>query len=175
MATFSFNQLLLDKGLDLGDIGLLAGMLYAVGALTGALTGGALVPVLGRRPAILIFAAIQSVAILAYLLPAGGSSDLPTLAGALLVVAFAGGASTAALYTAMMDASQADSAGTDFTIQQSLCAIGPVIGTGLSGFSVAAWGYSGHFLLCAAIACAAFVLAAVQTLSKRHQRMAEVG
>ena len=114
MATFSFNQLLLEMGLDLADIGLLAGLLYAVGALAGSLAAGALVPVLGRRLAILAFAALQSVAILAYLLPAGGSSGLVTLAGALTLVAFAGGASTAALYTAMMDASRAETAGNRF-------------------------------------------------------------
>lgn len=169
MATFSFNQLLVELGLDLADIGFLAGMVYAVGALAGSLTGGALVPILGRRLAILIFAAAQSFAILAYLLPASGNSGLVTLAGALMLVAFAGGASTAALYTVMMDASQNETAGTDFTIQQSLCAVGPVIGTGLSGFSVAAFGFGGHFLLCATLAGAAFFLALAQTLPSERR------
>lgn len=172
MATFSFNQLLLELGLGLGDIGLLAGLLYAVGALTGSLAGGWLVAKLGRRPALLLFAVLQSLAILVYLAPAGGSAGLGVLAGALLLVAFAGGASTAALYTTMMDASRPESAGTDFTIQQSLCAVGPVVGTSLSGFSVAAWGFGGHFLLCAAIALAAFFLALAQTLPSERREMA---
>ncbi|MEM1206569.1 MAG: MFS transporter [Acidobacteriota bacterium] len=164
MATFSFNQLLLELGLDLADIGLLAGMLYAVGALTGSLAGGALVPRLGRRRALLGFAALQAVAILAYLLPTGAAPSPLLVAGPLALVAFAGGASTAALYTAMMDASRPETAGTDFTIQQSLCAVGPVIGTSLSGFSVAGWGFAGHFVLCAVVACGAFFLAFFQTL-----------
>ena len=169
MATFSFNQLLLELGLELGEIGLLAGLVYAVGALTGSLAGGWLVARLGRRPALLLFAAVQSLAILAYLVPTAGQSGLGLLTVVLLVVSCAGGASTAALYTVMMDACEDDTAGTDFTIQQSLCAIGPVIGTSLSGFSVAAWGFGGHFLLCAAIAFAGFVLAFAQTLpSDRH-------
>ncbi|MEM6793689.1 MAG: MFS transporter [Acidobacteriota bacterium] len=171
MATFSFNQMLLDLGLGLTDIGLLAGLLYALGALAGSLLGGALVPVLGRRPAILGFAALQCAAILSYLLPASGRSDLWTLAASLVLVSFAGGASTAALYTAMMDASRQESAGTDFTLQQALCAIGPVVGTGLSGFSVAAWGFGGHFLLCAAIAFAAFLLAMAQSLPADRAEM----
>lgn len=171
MATFSFNQLLLELGLKLTEIGLLAGMLYAVGALAGSLVGGALVRILGRRPAVLTFAVVQAAAILAYLPPAGGSSALGTLAVALTLVAFAGGASTAALYTVMMDASRPETAGTDFTIQQSLCAVGPVIGTGLSGFSVATWGFGGHFLLCAGVTFAAFLIAFAQTLpSERIDR-----
>ncbi|MEM1177860.1 MAG: MFS transporter [Acidobacteriota bacterium] len=170
MATFSFNQMLLELGLGLAEIGLLAGLVYAVGALTGSLAGGLLVARVGRRPALLSLAALQSAAILSYLVPAGGDAGLGVLTGSLLAVSFAGGASTAALYTAMMDASEEDSAGTDFTIQQSLCAIGPVVGTGLSGFSVAALGFGGHFVLCAALAAGAFGLVAGIRLPSERRR-----
>ncbi|MEO1084769.1 MAG: MFS transporter [Acidobacteriota bacterium] len=169
MATFSFNQMLLDLGLGLAEIGLLAGLVYAVGALAGSLAGGFLVPVLGRRRSLLLLAALQSVAILGYVVPAGGASGVGVLAGALLVVSFAGGASTAALYTAMMDASDDSSAGTDFTIQQSLCAIGPVIGTAVSGFSVAAMGFTGHFVLCAGLAAGALLLVLAQQLPSERR------
>ena len=65
--------------------------------------------------------------------------------------AFTGGMATAALYTHMMDRCRARDAGTDFTVQQCLCAIGPLIGSSASGFSAAAFGYAGHFLLCVGV------------------------
>ncbi|MEM7587891.1 MAG: MFS transporter [Acidobacteriota bacterium] len=158
MATFSFNQMLVDLGLGLADIGLLSGVLYALGALSGSLLGGLLLPSLGRRVGLTAFALIQALAVLSYLIPASGFIGLPVVGGAVFTVAFAGGLATTALYTSMMDASRSETAGTDFTLQQSLCAVGPVIGTGLSGFSAAAFGFSGHFVLCAGVSLLALAL-----------------
>ncbi len=158
MATFIFNQMLVDRGYGLADIGLLAGVLYAAGALSGSLVAGFVITSLGRRAGLTLFAAIQAMAILGYLIPAGGSVGLAVIAGVVFVAAFAGGLATTALYTSMMDASRPETAGTDFTLQQSLCAVGPVIGTGLSGFSAAALGFSGHFVLCAAVSLLAVAL-----------------
>ena len=68
-----------------------------------------------------------------------------------MIVAFAGGMATAALYTNMMDRCDPRTAATDFTLQQSLCAVGPLIGSSLSGFSAARFGYTAHFTLCAGV------------------------
>ncbi len=158
MATFTFNQMLVDRGFGLADIGMLAGVLYAAGALSGSLLAGFVITSLGRRAALTLFAAIQAVAILGYLIPASGAVGLAVIAVVVFVAAFAGGLATTALYTSMMDASHPETAGTDFTLQQSLCAVGPVIGTGLSGFSAAALGFSGHFVLCAGVSLVAVAM-----------------
>ncbi len=162
MATFTFNQMLVDLGISLADIGLMAGILYAVGALAGSLSGGHLITVLGRRTGLTAFALVQALAILGYLLPANGSVTLAAVA--VFMAAFAGGLATAALYTCMMDGCRPETAATDFTLQQSLCAIGPVIGTGLSGFSANALGFSGHFVLCAGVSLLAVAAVSRSTL-----------
>ncbi len=164
MATFTFNQMLVDLGVGLADIGLMAGVLYALGALAGSLSGGYLINLLGRRLGLTGFALIQAVAILAYLAPASGAASLPVIAGAVFVAAFAGGLATAALYTCIMDGCRPETAATDFTLQQSLCAVGPVIGTGLSGWSAAALGFSGHFVLCAGVSLLAVAAVRNSTL-----------
>ena len=61
--------------------------------------------------------------------------------------------------TAAMDASAYDTAGSDFTIQQSLAAVGPMVAAGVSGLSAASLGYAGHFALAAALQMA--IVAAV--------------
>ncbi len=175
MATFTFNQMLVDLGIGLADIGLMAGILYALGALSGSLSGGYLINILGRRQGLISFALLQAMAILAYLLPASGATQLSVIAGAVFVASFAGGLATAALYTCMMDGCRPETAATDFTLQQSLCAVGPVIGTGLSGFSAAAFGFSGHFILCAVVSLVAVAVVTRSTLfSERPEQLVPV-
>ena len=67
---------------------------------------------------------------------------------------------TTALYTSMMDRSRSETAATDFTLQQSLAAIGPVIAASFSGFSAAALGYGGHFLVATGVQVAVVLIAA---------------
>ncbi|MEL7059036.1 MAG: MFS transporter [Acidobacteriota bacterium] len=170
MATFSFNQMLVDLGLSLGDIGRTAGLLYAAGALTGSMIAGAAIHRLGRRTSLTLFGGVQSLAVLSYLVPAaGGPPSLGVVAAAVFVTALAGGLATTALYTAMMEGSRRETAATDFTLQQSLCAVGPVIGTALSGFSVVALGFSGHFMLCAGLSALAVLGIACSRLPAEHR------
>ncbi len=156
MATYVFNQMMVDLGLPLTTIGLVSGVVYAVGALAGALTGGLLLGRVAREGAIVGFALAQAVATGAYLLVTNGTTT--TLALAAFTMAFCGGMATTALYTRMMDESAPETAATDFTLQQSLAAIGPLAGTALSGFSAARLGYAGHYVLCAAISLATVAL-----------------
>ena len=83
------------------------------------------------------------------------------------MAAFTGGMSTAALYTSMMDRSDPKTAATDFTLQQSLCAVGPMIGAMVSGFSAAGLGYAAHFLLSAGVLLIGVALVAGR-LTTRH-------
>ncbi|MCB1035686.1 MAG: MFS transporter, partial [Acidobacteria bacterium] len=156
MATYVFNQMLVDLGLDVGTIGWISGGVYAVGALLGALAGGILVELLPRRTALVSFTALQALALLAYALVQ--NAPLTALATVVFLVAFTGGMATTALYTTMMDASLPPTAATDFTLQQSLCALGPVLGIAFSGFSASFLGFSGHYVLCAGFGVATVLL-----------------
>lgn len=160
MALMMVNPMLVDGGLSLEAVGLTLGVAGSIGALAGALAGGWSIEVVGRKAALVAFGGLQSVAILAYLVPAAGDLRPGTIYAVAATVAFAGGMATAALYTNMMDRCDPGSAGTDFTVQQSLCAIGPLVGVSLSGVLAARVGYAAHFVICAGLALATTILVA---------------
>ena len=151
MTQWMVNPMLVDRGFSLERIGVLLGMLGSAGSLAGAFFGGRLIARLGRHRSLAATGSLLVPAMAAYLLPALGHGGLPLLYAVVIASAFAGGASTAALYTAAMDASAYDTAGTDFTIQQSLAAVGPMIAAGVSGLSAGLLGYPGHFALAAGV------------------------
>ena len=159
-ATTMFNPMLVDAGLSLGEIGLMLGLAASVASLAGALTGGALIPRVGRKPSLVLFGSLQAVALCAYLVPAAGMVRPAAIYGVAMAVAFAGGMATAALYTNMMDRSDPRTGATDFTLQQSLCAFGPVLGASLSGLSAARLGYTMHFVLCASVSLVGVLIVA---------------
>lgn len=161
------GPLLVDQGFSLEHIGLLLGGLGSVGALSGALLGGRLVRVWGRHRGLATTGSLLVPALAAYLLPALGIGGLGTLATVVVASSLLGGAATAALYTAAMDASAYDTAGTDFTLQQSLAAVGPMVGAGLGGVSAATLGYAGHFALAAGVQLV-IVLGVVSSLGLRR-------
>ncbi|MDX1996531.1 MAG: MFS transporter [Thermoanaerobaculia bacterium] len=167
MVQWMVNPLLVDRGFSLEHIGLLLGVLGSVGALTGALLGGRVVRVWGRHRSLVTTGALLVPALAAYLLPALGIGGVGTLAAVVVVSSLVGGAATAALYTAAMDAAADDTAGTDFTIQHSLAAVGPMAAAGLSGVSAAALGYAGHFALAAGLQLV-IVLGVVSSLALRR-------
>lgn len=151
MVQWMVNPMLVDRGFSLERIGILLGMLGSLGSLAGAALGGRLVGKLGRHRTLALTGGLLVPAMAAYLWPALGYGGLPLTYAVVLASAFAGGAATAALYTAAMDAAAYGTAGTDFTIQQSLAAVGPMAAAGISGLSAAALGYAGHFALAAAL------------------------
>lgn len=152
MALTMAKPMFVDLGLTLTQIGWIAGLGNSLAALSGALAGGAWVGRLGRKRALVTFAALHAAALLGYLAPAAGSTSLPVLWAVSALGAFTGGMATAALYTHMMDRAHTASAGTDFTLQQSLAVVGPLAGAGVSGFIAGALGYGPHFAICAALA-----------------------
>ncbi len=160
MALMMVNPMLVDHGLSLQAIGLLLGLAGSIASFAGAMAGGLLIGRIGRKKSLVLFGGFNALAIAGYLIPASGFVSAPVIYGVATVAAFAGGMATAALYTNMMDRSAPDSAGTDFTVQQSLCAIGPLIGAGASGFLAARLGYSGHFVVCITFAVAAVIVVA---------------
>jgi RhtX/FptX family siderophore transporter len=160
MAATMFNPMLVDLGKSLEQIGLLLGVASSFGSFSGALLGGFLIRSLGRRTSLVAFALVQAVAICGLALPALGYTDPVLIYSVAIASAFSGGMATAALYTSMMDHCSQETSATDFTIQQSLAAIGPLLASFFSGFSAAAFGYPVHFALCAGVTALTAVLVA---------------
>lgn len=143
------NPMLVDLGLDLDFIGVTVGVVASLAALFGAAVASVLVRRLGRKRALIVFGTLQSFAVLCYLVPANGVTEATLLLAAIAVAAFASGLATTALYTCMMDRCDPRTPATDFTLQQSLAAIGPMFGAIGSGFLASAIGYPSFVVACA--------------------------
>lgn len=155
---------LVDIGLTLGEIGWLLGTVGFVAGLAGALAGGALVNPLGRRRALLLFAALQAVSVAGYaalaaLTLSGGAPGRGLLYAVCAAEHFASGMATAALFTLMMDWSRPGASATDYTVQASAVVVATGAAAAASGFSAQALGYAGHFFAATALAVLAPVAA----------------
>ncbi len=162
MVSSLIGPFLRDYGLSKEEIALLKGTLGSVAGLAGAASGGWLAWRLGRRATLLGCGLLQTLSLLPYLGAALGWGGKELLWAGCLGEHLLGGMATVALFTLMMDASDPDHAGTDYTLLA--CAI--VIGTGLASFTGAAIadavGYApvmGLGLLLSAAGCVALVLA----------------
>lgn len=160
MAMVMLKPLLVDLGWSLTSIGMLLGVGNASAAMTGALLGGRAIASLGRRRCLILFPLLQGTALaaLAFISPLAESTASIWILS--MAAAWTGGMATSALYTSMMDRSRSTTAGTDFTVQQSLAVVGPLVAAALSGSSAAALGYAGHFAAAGGLAVASATLVA---------------
>jgi len=150
LATGMLRTFLVDTGLSLTDLSWMLGGVGFTAGLLGALVGGALVSRLGYRRALILFGVVQTGAVLLYALAARGAS-MPLLTLVCGAEHLASGMATAALFTVMMHECRPEHAGTDYTVQASLVVVATGGAAAVSGFSAQALGYSGHFLLSAAL------------------------
>jgi predicted MFS family arabinose efflux permease len=134
-----------DRGLSLADLGWILGTVGFVAGLVGALVGGALVPRLGRRTSLELFAALQAVTVGGYALAAFSGVSTGGLAALCAAEHLASGMATAALFTCLMDWSSTDTGASDYTAQASLVVVATGAAAALSGVSAARLGYAGHF------------------------------
>lgn len=128
-----------DVGLAIKEIALVSGALSSAGALLGSALGGWWAFRRGRRSALLLGGIAQTVTIALYIVAALGIGGFPMVVAANLTEHVFGGAATVALFTLMMDASERDHAGADYTVLA--CAV--VAAQGAAGF---AGGVSGDLL-----------------------------
>jgi predicted MFS family arabinose efflux permease len=114
------TPMLVDAGWALDRIGAVSIVGGGTAAVLASLASGVLVTRLGRRQALTVFGLLQVAAITALLpLARGQGGTLTGLAAVVLLnVAYAGAGT--AVYTVNMDWSRAGSAGSDFTVQDSL-------------------------------------------------------
>jgi len=150
LAMGMLRTFLVDLGLSLTDLSWMLGGVGFTAGLLGALVGGALVNRLGYRRALILFGVLQTGAVLLYALAARGAS-LPLLTLVCGVEHLASGMATAALFTVMMQKCRPEHAGTDYTVQASVVVVATGGAAAVSGFSAQGLGYSGHFLLSAAL------------------------
>lgn len=153
LGTGMLRTFLVDAGITLTELGWMLGGVGFTAGLVGALVGGALVNRLGRRRALILFGLIQSGAVVLYALAARGAS-VPVLTFVCGTEFLTSGMATAALFTVMMEKCRPEHAGTDYTVQASAVVIATGAAASVSGFSAQALGYSGHFLLSAALSAA---------------------
>jgi MFS family permease len=146
-----FRPLLVDIGLSLTEVGLLLGVVSQSAGMLGAITAGFFIAPLGRKRSLIVFGLLQSVMMIAYLLPASGVTSLPVLYLVAIGVQFTLSMATTATCTVMMDQSELATAGTDYTIQTSVVFLGGFSAAALSGVIAEAIGYQGVFALSIAI------------------------
>jgi MFS family permease len=139
----------------------------SVASLAGAALGGWYAFRAGRRRALLVCGLLQSASLLCYVAAAFGFGGLPMLWAGSVAEHLLGGMATVALFTLMMDASDPEHAGTDYTLLA--CAV--VFAMGLANFTGAtiadAYGYAPTFVagfVLSAVGC----LVLVRSLDARH-------
>jgi MFS family permease len=142
-----------DAGLSKETIALMKGTVGSVASLAGAVIGGWFAFRAGRRQALLVCGLLQTASLLCYVAAAFGFGGLAMFWAGSVAEHLLGSMATVALFTLMMDASDPDHAGTDYTLLA--CAI--VFAMGLANFTGAtigdAFGYGASFI-------AGFVLSA---------------
>jgi MFS transporter, PAT family, beta-lactamase induction signal transducer AmpG len=146
-----------DSGLSKETIAIMKGTIGSIASLAGAAIGGWFAFRAGRRNALLTCGLLQTTSLLLYLAAAFGAGGMAMFWAATIAEHLFGSMATVALFTLMMDASDPEHAGTDYTLLA--CAI--VVAMGLANFTGAvigdAAGYAPAFF-------AGFVLSAVGCL-----------
>lgn len=177
MAAALTGPFLSDTGLDLSEIALIKGVLSSAGALAGAALGGWLAYRFGRRKALLIGGVTQTASIALYLFAALGLGGFELLVTASLAEHVFGGAATVAVFALMMDASEPEYAGSDYTLLA--CAI--VVVQGVAGMAAGIVGELAGYptlfatgLVLSGLGCAAMILGLSRGLgpSNLHRALA---
>lgn len=158
-ASAMLRPLLHMRGFPLESLALITGAAGFTAGLVGALVGGVMVGRFGRWRMLLVFGAVQALAVAGYAALAF-TSDLRAVYLLCMFEHLASGMATAALFTIMMDVARPHAAGTDYTAQASVVVLASGVAGALSGFSAAALGFPGHFALAAGLCLLATLLAA---------------
>lgn len=145
MVSTLLGPFLIDQGLDKEAIALMKGTVGSATSLFGALIGGWLAFSTGRRTAVLVSGVAQAASFTLYVAAAMGIGGVGLLWVATICEGVIGTMATVALFTLMMDASDPDHAGTDYTLFASLVVLMNAIGN-FSGAALAdATGYAPAF------------------------------
>lgn len=151
MSGTMLRPLFVDRGLSLPQIGVMLGIVSYSVRIASALIAGVLITKLGRINSLIFFCLAANIATLLYIIPAIGVSDLPVLYVVTITVNALQGMAYTALLSAMMGKCDRQTAATDYTLQVSVVYIGGVAASMLSGKIASATGYTGMFMISAAV------------------------
>ncbi|HSN73155.1 MAG TPA: MFS transporter, partial [Steroidobacteraceae bacterium] len=136
-----------DYGLTKESIALIKGTVGSLASLAAAILGGGFAYLVGRRTALFACGLAQTASLGFYVLAAFGIGGVAMIWAGNVAEHLLGGMATVAVFTLMMDASDPEHAGTDYTL--FACAI--VFVTGIANFTGAsiadAFGYAPTFVL----------------------------
>jgi MFS family permease len=136
MVATLLGPFLIDQGLDKESIAFMKGTIGSGTSLFGALLGGWLAFSTGRRTAVLVAGVAQAASYTLYIGAALGFGGVNLLWVATICEGVIGTMATVALFTLMMDASDPEHAGTDYTLFASLVVLMGAIGN-FSGAALA--------------------------------------
>jgi len=122
-----------DQGLSKQTIALMKGTVGSTMGLAGSVAGGWLAFRVGRRAALLGCGLLQTASLVFYIAAAAGLGGVAMLWAGNVAEHLLGGMATVAVFTLMMDASDPEHAGTDY----SLLASAVVITTAVANFAAA--------------------------------------
>jgi predicted MFS family arabinose efflux permease len=145
---------LTDRGLGLSGIALLKGWMGNAMSIVGALLGGWLAFTTSRRRALLISGLGQVGSFALYVVAALGSGGIGLLWVATIAEGVLGTMATVALFALMMDASDPEHAGTDYTLLACVVIIVGMIANYCGAAIADAFGYATAFTTGAVLALA---------------------
>ena len=174
LATSLITPMLIDLHLDKPTIALMKGTLGSGASLVGALLGGWLAWRVGRRSAMLVGGLGQAACMALYALAAAGWGGMPLLWGLTALEGVVGTVATVALFTLMMDASDPEHAGTDYTLLASVVVLVSSLGHMLGGWLGDRLGLAPAFAIGAGLgALGCVVLVAWLDRHPTHERVAK--
>lgn len=167
MVSTLLGPFLIDQGLNKETIALMKGTVGSATSLSGAVIGGWLAFSAGRRTAVLVSGIAQAASFTLYIVAAMGFGGVNLLWVATVCEGIIGTMATVALFTLMMDASDPEHAGTDYTLFASIVVLMNSIGNFCGAALADASGYTTTFIVGSILALlGTFVV--VWVLDRKH-------
>lgn len=135
-------SILAERNFTESEIGFTIGVFGNGASIAGAVLGGLFIQSLGRRRSLITYGLLKIPVFFLLLVIPNTEIGHGWVIGSILCNDFMAGLATVALFTVMMDKCRLDSPGTDFTIQQSMNAIGVVFFVFLSGAILENFGFT---------------------------------
>jgi len=154
LGSVMLRPFLVDRGLQLADIGWMIGTIGFSAGLGGAVVGGLVLNQVGRTRSMIVFGLMHMLSMGLYALSAAGLGTVGWLYVFCASEYFAGSLASVALFAHMMDRSRVEASATDYTVQASTLAFATNVVGATSGFLAGSVGYTVLFMLSAALGLA---------------------
>jgi MFS family permease len=152
MVSLLLGPFLNDYGLNKETIAFMKGTVGSSTSLVGALLGGWFGFFVGRRQALLMSGVAQAACFLLYILASADIGGIATLWWATILEGVIGTMATVALFTLMMDASDPEHAGTDYTLLASVVVLVGALSNVVAALIADRLGYTASFAIGAVLA-----------------------